>query len=227
MKLNLDVNKIKNLRGLVMSTPLFYDSPDLKSKWDLICSFMDRVEDSTNILNELNLDSTNTLTQSTIILYFVYTDIIRSCVDVLLKEFEFVDINENSSDIFKMRGINDKGTDDRFFLHLRNLSFAHVLRVDHNSPYLVSEPKKERLYAPLMSDSGLNIIITVYSTVRNQSDVSHKISKENLFKYTLRKYGVLDQIILELNRIIEDFDKDWSSQFVTLKIGRASCWERV
>ncbi len=214
MELIIDIKKIQKLREIINSTPIFYESPALRPHWDLICSFMDRVEDSANNLNMLKLESESTLTQNKVILFFVHTEIIRSCISVLLDELKFSDINKQKSDIFCEKGFNEEGTDDKYFYHLRNLSFAHVLEVSHRSPYLIDKPKKERLYSPIIADSGSEIVISVYSTVRETSEVTPKIRKEKLFSYTIRKYSTLDYISTRLLDIVESYNRGWNNQKV-------------
>lgn len=214
MQLNLDDHKIKLVREIVNDTPLFYESSNLKPHWNIICSFMDRIEDSVKELNDLKFRSDITMSSNGIILLFVYADIIKSCIKILIEEFGFTEINHLKSDIFQQLGFDDKGNDDDFFYHLRNLSFAHVLKVDRKSHYLLSNGVKERLCSPIISDTGEMISIIVYSNLRSISESSLVVSKSSIFEYIQRKYNELDEIILGLNEIIKSYESDWSEQKV-------------
>ncbi|MBS3991049.1 MAG: hypothetical protein KGZ51_03185 [Erysipelothrix sp.] len=215
MRLNLDERIIKSLRELINSSPVFYYAPEHKEHWDLVCAFMDRIEDSIRELNSLNLNSDKTWNQNEIILFFVYAGIINSCVDVLCDELEVIDIYESKYDIFGMKGIDGTGTDNKYFMFLRNLSFAHVIDVNRRSPYILAQ-RNEILRAPIISGDGHKIVITVYSNIpeRKTSSISPIVKKEQLFKYLIRRYKLLENIKAYYNNCLCTYSQTWNNQIV-------------
>ncbi len=214
MILKLDETKIDRIRKVVNDSPIFYESTDFRPKWNLICSFMDRIEDSVKELNRLKILSNREMSYSTIMLMFVYTDIIKSCIDVLWKEFNFSSENIETSHIFNEKGFDGQGSDDKYFYFLRNLSFAHTLKVSRSNPYLISNEQKEWVCSPIIGDNGSEIVITVYSNLRNTQDVSPFIKKEKLFEYIKEKYGVVDKIEIRLIEIVRNHHSLWNDQTV-------------
>lgn len=214
MQLVLDESKIKNVRELINSSPIFYESSKFKPKWNIICSFMDRIEDSARELNELKLLSNKENTNNQIMLMFVYTDIVKSCIDTLVLELEFEVSNLDNVNIFDEIGFDGQGTDDKYFYFLRNLSFAHVLDVSRSRTYLISNGEKERLCAPIVSDNGSKIVITAYSNIRKTSDVSPVVEKSKIFQYISQKYNVLDEIDFKLREVIQNYESIWKLQLV-------------
>ena len=48
----LDIELLKQYRDIINSTNIFYEDLNLKSKWNLICTVLDRLESSAKWLNE-------------------------------------------------------------------------------------------------------------------------------------------------------------------------------
>lgn len=228
MKLALDESLISQVRGIINSTNIFYKSPEFIKKWNLFCAFMDRIEDTARALNKLKLDSDLSWSTEEIILVFVYTDIIKSGIEKLLKDLDLKKLEATRSDIF------GQGNDDEFFKHLRNLVFAHTLDTDRSNKYVL---RGEEQYAPYLVDNPKirkMIHVKVYSNLRPDDEVELFINKQDLIEYIDSKYIILSQIIIRLTNIISEYELKWLETKVdigedihqTLKNLRRECINR-
>lgn len=80
MKPRLDGIKIEKFRSLVNSTPIFNRDDRYSMHWNLICSFMDRIDDSLNALITKDYLSDTIGTTDDLILILIHTDIIVEAI---------------------------------------------------------------------------------------------------------------------------------------------------
>jgi len=199
MKPRLDKRKIEKFRTLVNSTPIFNRDERYSKHWNLICSFMDRINDSSNSLIKNEYLTDNFGSSDNLILFLVHTDIIVEAIKKFYLKMGLLYPLKDDNSIFNQLG-NGRGTDDRFFKHIRALSFAHSVETSHSGPYV---QKGEIQYSPfIINGATLNrnkVIIRVYTSLSEEID-SLRIPKRQFIKYVEKRYNLID----ELNNYLEE-----------------------
>ncbi len=185
MKLYLDPKLIIALRDLINSSNYYYESMKNSNKWNLICAFMDRIEDSVSHINELEFSESTKSGMGNIIILFVYVDILRVGISELNDSLNL----EIDHDEF-----------DGYFQHLRKLVYAHSLNSKFKSKW---QKKGELLYTPFVDDNfdPHMIHIEVYSNIRKSEDVRIKLLKKDFFEYVTNKYNVIEIIAENLKKL--------------------------
>jgi hypothetical protein len=203
MILGLDESLINQVREIINSSNIFYKSPEFEKKWNLLCAFMDRIEDTAVALNRLGYDTSVVWSTNKIVILFVYADIIKSGIEKMQKDFGLNHLFASGSSIF------GRGNDDEFFKHLRNLVFAHTLETDRLSSFVI---RGEEQYAPYLLDNPHHqesIYIKVYSNLRVDTEVEIVVDKKQIIEYVSFKYDSLIQIIKKLNTVVNDYGASW------------------
>ncbi len=225
IKPNLDERKIDKFRDLVNSTNIFYKDDKYKTYWNMICAFMDRIDDAIKFLNSTELINDENGKQEDFIIFMVYCDIIVSSIEKLSKRLSIDLPMTKDSNIFNEVG-DGTGNDDLFFKHIRHLSFAHSIETSHKSPYV---EKGEIKYSPYIINGGPfdidSIVITVYSTIPEKDDERLVVSKKSLIEYIEKKYNLLDylinylesEIVINLERLQSDIIEITENPITTLK----------
>ncbi|WP_196369960.1 hypothetical protein [Acholeplasma laidlawii] len=159
--------------------------------WNLICSFMDRIDDSLNALITKDYLSDTIGTTDDLILFLIHTDIIVEAIKKLYSRLGLTYPLKEDNSIFNQIG-KGRGTDDRFFRHIRALSFAHSVETANPSPYV---QEGEIQYSPfIINGATLNsdkVIIRVYTSLSDEYD-SLRIPKRQFINY-------IDEILYVLN----------------------------
>src|SRR5690625_3282941 len=182
----------------------------------MICAFMDRIDDSINTLNTndyLNNESGNS---NDFILFLVHTAMIVESVFKLFQKLGVEYPLNIKNDIFNELG-SGKGTDDKFFKHIRALSFAHPIETSHYSPYV---DKGETMYSPYVVNSSRinkdNISVIVYSIVEERDFSYIDIPKKNFIKYVESRYNLIDVLISYLKEDLLTHEQDQRSRVITI-----------
>src|SRR5690625_520327 len=199
MKPNLDKNIIATFRNLVNSTPIFYKDEKHEKHWNMFCAFMDRIDENINTLNNIEFLTDDVGNHNDVIYFIMHSDIIVESVKQLFKKLDIENPLEKNFEIFNQLGTG-KGTDDKFFKHIRALSYAHSVYTSHTSPYV---DKGEVQYSPYILNGSFHdrdkIIIKVYSTNEKKDYKSLIIPKKEMISYVESRY---DNIVI-LNDYLE------------------------
>lgn len=200
MKPKLDKNKIKRFRDLVNSSKIFYKSEKHEKNWNMICAFMDRIDDSIEILNIREYLTDEIGDSVNFISFIVQVDIIVESISKLIRKLGLSNPLKGDFSIFNQIG-DGRGTDDRFFKHVRALSFAHSIDTAHASPYV---EKGETQYSPFVSNGSSidkdKIIVMVYSTIEEKDYKTLRIPKKQFIRYIESRYNLIDY----LNNYVEE-----------------------
>lgn len=203
MKPRLDGIKIEKFRSLVNSTPIFNRDDRYSMHWNLICSFMDRIDDSLNALITKDYLSDTIGTTDDLILFLIHTDIIVEAIEKLYSRLGLTYPLKEDNSIFNQIG-KGRGTDDRFFRHIRALSFAHSVETANPSPYV---QEGEIQYSPfIINGATLNsdkVIIRVYTSLSDEYD-SLRIPKRQFINYIEKRYNLIDELNRYLDEIIRN-----------------------
>ncbi|CCV64708.1 conserved hypothetical protein [Alteracholeplasma palmae J233] len=195
MKPNLEENIIKKFRDLVNSSKIFYKSDKHENNWNMICAFMDRIDDSIKVLNTREYLTDGIGDPVDVISFIVQVDIVVESISKLFKKLGIDNPLKDDFSIFNNVG-DGRGSDDKFFKHIRALSFAHSISTDHASPYI---EKQETQYSPfILNGSGIDqdkVIIMVYSTINEKDNISLRIPKKQFIKYVESRYNLISCLI--------------------------------
>lgn len=198
------------------STNLFYKSDEHKSHWNMICAFMDRIDNSIEFLNNNELIGDGFGKQEDFIIFMVYCDIIVSSINILSKRLAIKLPMTKDSNIFNEIG-DGSGNDDLFFKHIRHLSFAHSIETSHKSPYV---EKDETKYSPYISNGSPfdknKIVVHIYSTNPKKDHDLLIIPKKNFIEYIEKKYNLLDYLNVYLESEIENNQKRLQSDIIEI-----------
>ena len=210
LKLNLDTHKASKLRNVINSDNYAY-------KYDIdnyykICTIMDRLEDTVEILNNFTLQGYSlSSTAVDFIAWINYADMLVNCI----KELNRMYVQPNNTTLFEDANIrlnehvkqhhsrsffknfyNKRGNDDGFFRYIRSIVLAHALVSDSNQ--FKDFHKGKYVYTPLVRwGNAQNIIITYYSPQSNSCELhTEKLDLDVLsfFKYIESRFSYLDMI---------------------------------
>lgn len=194
MKPFLDESKINRFRELINSSPIFYRDEKHANNWNLICVFMDRINDSIKSLTAHDFLAEDTRSTDNLILFIVHTDIIVESINKLFDKLGIDNPLKDKSDIFNQLG-DGRGTDNKFFKHLRALSYAHSIETAHASPYV---KKGETQYSPYIMNHSLfqenHITISVYSSIEENDMNTIRFPKLQLIRFVESRYNLVDYL---------------------------------
>lgn len=184
--------------------------------WSLICAIMDRLDDTVDYLNQLQLntgkyrrsafDFFDFMNQSTVII---------DCIDTLAKVYDISLAEEDKkTDIFNQMGSNGNGNDRKYFEYLRSLCSVHPVETSHyyriyqdndfeSSPFVAWNDEY------IFYDTSCDLHAVVYI---NKDDYCHKCVKikiKEIFEYVIYRYSLLGKIIQRIkdyhHKIIQSY----------------------
>ena len=215
MTFQFDQELIKMFRDRINSTYIFYEFEEYKTKWNLICAVMDRVDHVLKILNNKSLTNTGDLPHDTIIA-LVYIDILVKSIKELYKNLG-IDYKLNDEYIiFNKRGLGT-GTDDKFFNYIRTLAFAHPVSATKHRSYIQTG---ETHYCPYITDGrfvGKNgeVNLRIYSSV-NESFIIVNFSPNQLVSYAMSRYKLLSELTKRVDDIIKEYIFKFKSRIIPI-----------
>lgn len=215
MTFQFDQELIKMFRDRINSTYIFYEFEEYKTKWNLICAVMDRVDHVLKILNNKSLTNTGDLPHDTIIA-LVYIDILVKSIKELYKNLG-IDYKLNDEYIiFNKRGLGT-GTDDKFFNYIRTLAFAHPVSANKHRSYIQTG---ETHYCPYITDGrfvGKNgeVNLRIYSSV-NESFIIVNFSPNQLVSYAMSRYKLLSELTKRVDDIIKEYIFKFKSRIIPI-----------
>lgn len=195
--------------------------------WDKICAIMDRLDDTVEYLNKLELD-TDKYDRSAFDFYNFMNNgaVVVDCIKALANIFE-VDTNEikTSSNIFNQLGSDEKGTDERYFEYLRSLCSVHPIETSRHkryqentfecSPYVVWN----RGILSLSNEGDL--YAKVYTSKEGEWGKNIPIYISQVFEYVKTRVEFISKIINK----IEDYHSKIIDEFRNKKIKKKDEFE--
>lgn len=226
--INLDLQKARLLRGVINSDKYayMYDIDDYYK----ICTIMDRLEDTVDVLNNFTLNKqTSSSTAVDFISWINYADLLLTCI----KELNDMYVKPNGTTFFEDKNIkldgslkgkqrlffspyyDKRGNDDLFFSYIRSMVLAHSIKIDCNKFKDFHQGKY--VYTPLVRwNNNYNIEITFYSPQSDTSNLhTEKIELEilNIFAYVKSRFGYLDTIFTHIKCLKEKHKAQISANF--------------
>lgn len=211
-KLELDITLAHKLREIITadSYAFMYDL----DRYYSLCTIMDRLEDTVDVLNRLDLQTSyDTSLATEFIAWINYAYSLVGCI----KELNRIFIQSNNATMFYdnkkkyvdniqgkectilghyYQSFTSDGTDDLYFRFLRSIVLAHAIKSDAKEFACFRNGKF--LYTPLVRwNQNGKIDITYYSPIANTSNLNTEkieIDINDLFSYISSRYGYLDTI---------------------------------
>ena len=207
-KIELDTEILKRLRNKINEKQnISYNKMYGKYRaWDKICAIMDRLEDTVEYLNTLELNTGKYKRSSFDFFDFMNNaSVVIDCVKELNKIFKVSDSEiKNSTNIFNKVGSDGNGTDEKYFEYLRSLCSVHPVETSRHkiyqdndfecSPYVLWNNNLR------WSNDECDIYAVVYTSKDNESFKSVRIYIEQVFKYVERRLNFIERIIDGINK---------------------------
>lgn len=221
----LDSNIINSFRDVIRSSPIFDEHDSYKHQYNLICTFMDRVDSS---IHYLNTHSDVPKSENDFVFFLVFAAILK---DGVMKLYENIFhkkplyINEKKyfcdvkiSFTTPLFSPNTCPTDDDFFEYVRALAFAHPYDVSGREKIRPFMKNGEKHYCPwvIVNDSLSRIFgyddavgLMVYSSVNEEESLNVVFSFEKLKEYLRVRYESISELKTWAIYGIEEQTKMW------------------
>lgn len=144
---NFDTDILSQLRGAVnekqnlslKKEDVLKNSGETYFAWDRICAIMDRLDDTINHINSLELGGKESRSAFDFYEFISCAAVVIDCIRYIGRVFgvdaSLVKLIENTQDVFGSE-YSDSGTDRQFFEYVRSLCVTHPTRTDHQPAYL-------------------------------------------------------------------------------------------
>ena len=178
--------------------------------WDKICAIMNRIDDTVEYLNTIELNTGKYKRSAFDFFDFMNNaSVVIDCVKELSKIFEVSDSEiKNSTNTFNEVGSDGNGTDEKNFEYLRSLCSVHPVETSRHkryqdndfecSPYVLWN-NSLRLF-----NDDCDIYAVVYTSKDNESFKRVGIYIEQVFKYVEIRVNFIEKII----DYIDTYQKD-------------------
>ncbi len=223
-KINLDSDVIRRLRNKVneQQNISYRKTFDFKNKpisaWDKICAIMDRLYDTVDYLNDLELN-TGKYSRSAFDFFDFMNNapVVVDCIKELIKVFNVpYDKVKKSTDIFNQPGNDGKGTDERYFKYLRSLCSVHPVETSRYGGTYHSENNFECSPYVIWNDKRIwNDDCDIYAVVYTNNDENGskrvQIYISQIFEYVKTRLDFVEEIIQAIDeyqkQVISNFEK--------------------
>lgn len=211
-KIELDTEILRKLRNKINEQKnISYNKMYKKYRaWDKICAIMNRLDDTVEYLNTIELNTGKYKRSAFDFFDFMNNaSVVIDCVKELSKIFEVSDSEiKNSTNIFNKVGSDGNGTDEKYFEYLRSLCSVHPVETSRHkryqdndfecSPYVLWN-NSLRLF-----NDDCDIYAVVYTSKDNESFKRVGIYIEQVFKYVEIRVNFIEKII----DYIDTYQKD-------------------
>ena len=211
-KIGLDTEILRKLRNKINEQKnISYNKMYGKYRaWDKICAIMNRLDDTVEYLNTIELNTGKYKRSAFDFFDFMNNaSVVIDCVKELSKIFEVSDSEiKNSTNIFNKVGSDGNGTDEKYFEYLRSLCSVHPVETSRHkryqdndfecSPYVLWN-NSLRLF-----NDDCDIYAVVYTSKDNESFKRVGIYIEQVFKYVEIRVNFIEKII----DYIDTYQKD-------------------
>lgn len=174
--------------------------------WDKICAIMDRLDDTIDYLNNLELN-TGKYRKSAFDFYDFMNNasVVVDCIKELAKIFN---VNDNylkkSTNIFKQLGKDDEGTDEKYFEYLRSLCSVHPIETSRHRRYQDNDFECSPYVAWNNGIMGFNNDCDLFAIVYTSRD--DEWSKK-IGIYISQVFEYIETRVSFINNIVEEIEK--------------------
>lgn len=222
---------IKDFRELINSTNIFYKLTEQKSRWNLICTLMDRIDSAIDYLNK---HSKQPETEEELVFIVVFACIIK---DGIYKFYENI-YNEKPPTLLEKKWFSCAKvhlkpyftedtcpTDDVFFDYFRALTFAHPFDTSHDAQNKRLFMRKGEVHMSpwvfvhsIIRGEGL-IGLRIYTNSDEENDILDLfIPYENFKKYVQERYELIKEFVSWGSKVISNKNEEWQQ----IKINRSA-----
>ena len=190
------------------------------NSWDIVCAIMDRIKDTCEYLNTLELN-TGEYTRSAFdfINFINNAKVIVDCVNDFANVYDVSFKNENkSTEIFKQIGKKGQGTDLKYFRYIRSLCSVHPNDTSRHSEYQDNDFEcspfvlwNNGIYS---DDNDIHIVVYTSEVDKFPKNINMKI--KDIFNFINYRYGLIKKII----SAIESYQKEIIAQFKNRRINQ-------
>ena len=228
-KINLDTdvlmklrNKVNDQRYISYEKTLYFKDKQNKyikhRAWDKICAIMDRLDDTVNHLNGLELNA-GRYKQSAFDFYEFMNNasVVVDCIKELIKIFDVPnDKIKRSTEIFDLLGSDGKGTDENYFEYLRSLCSVHPVETSRHkryqandfecSPYVLWNDRRIRW------NDDCDIYAVVYTNKDGVTNKRVRIYISQIFEYVKTRLTFVAEITKAIDKYQKQVLSDLSSR---------------
>lgn len=211
-KIELNTEILRKLRNKINEQKnISYNKMYKKYRaWDKICAIMNRLDDTVEYLNTIELNTGKYKRSAFDFFDFMNNaSVVIDCVKELSKIFEVSDSEiKNSTNIFNKVGSDGNGTDEKYFEYLRSLCSVHPVETSRHkryqdndfecSPYVVWNNNLRR------NSDDCDIYAVVYTSKDNESFKRVRIYIEQVFKYVEIRLNFIERIIDSIDKYQKD-----------------------
>lgn len=215
-KLATDLRKVINEEQIIsINKPLNNKKRSAFSAWDKTCAIMDRLEDTVEYLNSIELNtSKHTRSAFDFFNFMNNASVIIDCISELAGIFDY-DLNEANSNfsIFNQRGVDGQGTDKQYFEYLRSLCAVHPVDTSRHNRYQDNEFECSPFVAwndgTIWREKDGDLCAVVYTSLNDGKHKRIMIKIPEVFTYVQNRYALIVKIIERIKEyhssVIEQF----------------------
>lgn len=220
----LDCKLISDLRNVINSSNIFYKSEKLVAHWNLLCTFMDRMDSAVSYLNSHSLQPAS---EEEFVFFMVYAAMVYDGIVMVFKKIIgrdptvarhkkwFKDALNYNNPVFNEQNCP---TDEDFFEYLRALSFAHPFGIDkrgaNKRPFM---EEKEIRYSPWVFAKGFFnrdcVGVRVYTDL-NGKTIDTFIPFDSLKGFLEEWYSQTKSLTSWAHERIQEFEDQWKKRKV-------------
>lgn len=217
-KFNFELSLINKLRNVIISNNEFITkvekeiSNNNKNKikiyiWDVICSSMDRIQDTLLHLNTLEIGHCKNRTAFDFIEFINCMSVVIDCIKKI--DCFFNNNTRTTADLINSKNVfeQSKGDDIRYFEYIRSICSVHPANTNRHNLFQNGDIYQTSPYirwtngiTPYLYDETYDLKITVYSSKLNFSSNCINLKVDDFVKYLSNWIEYINNII---NNVLE------------------------
>ncbi|WP_077701973.1 hypothetical protein [Virgibacillus dokdonensis] len=221
-QINLDTKILKLLRekvneeqNITFNKKIYFKKDKVHRAWDKICAIMDRLDDTVDYLNGLELN-TGKYNRSAFDFFDFMNNasVVVDCVKELAKIFDVPDDRiKKSIAIFNQVGKDGAGTDEKYFAYLRSLCSVHPVETSRHKSYQDNDfecsPFVTWNNGRVWIDDDCDIYAVVYTSKDEDNFKRVRIFISQIFAFVKTRL----EFLLEIINSIDEYQKQVISNF--------------
>lgn len=229
-RINMDLTIINKLRNTINENQNISINKEFSKRigkdikkfnsWDIVCAIMDRIKDTCEYLNTLELNTGEYTRSAFDFINFINNAmVVVDCVNDLANVYDVSFKNENkSTEIFKQIGKKGQGTDLKYFRYIRSLCSVHPNDTSRHSEYQDNDFEcspfvlwNNGIYS---DDNDIHIVVYTSEVDKFPKNINLKI--KDIFNFINYRYGLIKKII----SAIELYQQEIIAQFKNRRINQ-------
>ncbi len=230
-KIKMDLTIISKLRNKINENQHismkkeFYKKIGKENKefnsWDIVCAIMDRIEDTCEYLNNLELNTGEYSRSAFDFINFINNAmVVIDCVDELANVYNVSFETENrNTQIFQQLGKDGKGTDLKYFRYIRSLCSVHPNDTSRHPEYQDNdfECSPFVLWNNGIYSDDKDIHIVVYTSEADKFQKNVNLKMKDIFSFVNYRYSLIEKI----TRAIDLYQQQTVAKFMNERLKQA------